>query len=380
MDRNRDLLLKYRSSNQGGFDIVIGNPPYVDYRKISEETKNGLNYYTSYKINKTGSLYVYFIERGITLLKQSGILSFINPYQYLNADSGLGLRTFIFENHRLSKLIDVSNLKVFKASTYTCINFFIANQQQSDICVFSPSDCSTLELNYKVVECNSVSKEDGYKVFLSNNTIIDKVASQGQPLERYADVFCGLSATGFRNYVSPTKKNDNYLLFTESKQIDYYVTTTEKYIEKSVYSKAPLTAFKNQCIFMARMTSHMRAAISRENETAGKVNVIHNFRNVNPLYLLGLLNSKLLDYYYRIKNEAKHLNGGAFGFDTPSIKELPIKIDKQIEDKIVSLVSKIIAIKQSNSASNTIDLEKQIDNLVNALYELTEEETKQLTV
>ena len=361
-----------------GFDVVIGNPPYIDYRKIPTVTKAGLPMFESYRIVKTGSLYVYFIELGLGLLKKDGILVFINPYQYINADSGLGIRTHIINNHRLCKLVDVSHLKVFdNADTYTCINVFYSQQKQSNIDIFSPTDVFNLEGRRKEVHKSNILSSNGYKIFLSQNPIIDKVSSKGKELSTYTDVLCGLSASGFRDYVSDIKYDNNYLLFTESKQIASYITTTRnKYIHKSIYSSKPLVAFKQECIFIARMTSHMRAALSRKDEAAGKVNVLYNIRQVNRYYLLGLLNSKLLDYYYCIKNEAKHLNGGAFGFDTPSIKELPIAVCDKYERPIIALVDKILAAKKANPQADTSSWEREIDGLVYELYGLTEDEVK----
>ena len=75
-----------------GFDIVIGNPPYVDYRKIDNITKKFLEKNSiSAKYTKMASLYVYFIEKGIKLCNTIGNLIYINPYQYLSADSGIGM-------------------------------------------------------------------------------------------------------------------------------------------------------------------------------------------------------------------------------------------------------------------------------------------------
>ena len=366
-----------RTSKQG-FDIVIGNPPYIDYRKIPLETKRGLATYESYKITKTGSIYTYFIELSLNLLRENGLLSFINPYQYINADSGLGIRTCIFKKHNLNKLIDISNLRIFdNANTYTCINIFISKQKQNDINIFSPTNVNSLQENHKLVKKTNISETDGYKVYLSQNNIVDKLSSQGKSLSTYVDILCGLSASGFRNYVTNQKIDDNYLLFTESKQINSFVTTTEnKYIHRAIYSNKPLEAFEKECIFMARMTSHMRAAISKPKEAAGKVNVLYNFRQIKSLYLLGLLNSKLLDYYYRIKNEAKHLNGGAFGFDTPSVKELPILINPKYEQEVILIVKKIIEIKQNNISADIIELQQELDNLVYKIYDITPEEIK----
>ena len=360
-----------------GFDIVMGNPPYVDYRKIPETTKEALPTFESYLVVKTGSLYVYFLELGLNLLKNGGILVYINPYQYINADSGLGIRTHVFEKHNLSKLVDVSHLKVFDADTYTCINIFYSRQRQKDIDIYSPTDLLYLEQNHKVVNSKSIVKSNGYKVYLSQNSIIDKIASKGVRLSSYVDVLCGLSASGFRDYVSDYKRDANYLLFTESKQIDYYITTTQnKYIHKSVYSKNPLNAFTQECVFIARMTSHMRAALSKPNEAAGKVNVLYNFKSIDNRYLLGLLNSKLLDYFYCIKNEAKHLKGGAFGFDTPSIKELPIVLNHKYKYSIIKLVDSIITKKRKDTNADTTIMERKLDVLVYLLYGLTWDEVQ----
>ena len=221
---------------KGGFDIVIGNPPYIDYRKISDDTKMFLPIYDSYKLSRTGSMYVYFLEIGLKLLKKAGTLIFINPYQYINADSGFGIRKYIFEKHYLYKLIDVSNIKVFdKVNTYTCINLIKSNMKQNSIHIYSPQNLNNLEEHYKCINSSDIDIKDSYKVYLSTNSIIDKIEQNGERLENLAKILCGLSATGFRDYVS-SDKQEYSILFTESKQIDYYITTTKnKYVCKVLH-------------------------------------------------------------------------------------------------------------------------------------------------
>lgn len=360
----------------GGFDIVIGNPPYIDYRRIDSTTKAGLVKYTSYKIEKKGNLYVYFIEHGTNILKENGVLHYINPYQYLSAESGNGIRHYLVKSHCISSIVDVSNIKVFKeASTYTCINSIINSRRQNDIILYSPIDLSKIEDNKSIIPKETFLHQKNYVITLSHNSLIDKIESHKTVLSDICSVFCGLSKTGFRDFVTYFKEDDNYQVFVESKQIKRYVTDSEKYIDTMLYSLNALRCFQSQCLFMTRMTSHCRVAISKMGECAGKVNVLHSFKDYHIKFVLGLLNSKLIDYYYCTKNETKHLNGGALPFDTESIKTIPIPLlTSEQQRPIISLVDQILAEKESNHNADTSVLEREIDRMVYELYGLTEEE------
>ena len=360
----------------GGFDIVIGNPPYIDYRRIDEATKVGLNKYLSYQIEKKGSLYVYFIEMGLGLLKPSARLYFINPYQYLSAESGRGIRSFLIPKHNIERIVDVSNIKVFdEASTYTCINIIQKNSIQRDIWLSRPRGLSNLDENVTNVAKTTFINKPYYTITLSTNNLVEKIEKAKHKLSDVCSIFCGLSKTGFRDYVSSTKENGDYQIFVESKQILRYVTDSKKYIDTSLFSYNAMNAFRTPCLFMTRMTSHCRVALAKKGETAGKVNVLHNFKKYDILFVLALLNSKLVNYYYRITNESKHLNGGALPFDTESVKVIPIpEASTTQQQEIESVVKQILSKKQTVLTTDTLDLEQQIDELVYELYGLTEEE------
>ena len=364
--------------DKGGFDIVIGNPPYVDYRRIDALTKIGLTKYSSYQIEKKGSLYVYFIEKGLELLKQNARLYFINPYQYLSAESGRGIRSFVISKHNIERIIDVSNIKVFdEASTYTCINIFQKNSTQGDIVLSRPESLVCLDDNITIVERKTFIDKPYYTITLSTNSLVEKIERAKYKLYDVCSIFCGLSKTGFRDYVSSLKENNDYHIFVESKQIYRYITDSKKYIDTSIFSNNALQAFQTPCLFMTRMTSHCRVGLAKTGETAGKVNVLHNFKKYDILFVLALLNSKLVDYYYRITNESKHLNGGALPFDTESVKVIPIPEASKIQQRDVELIIKeILSRKYAIQTADTSSLEREIDRLVYELYELTEEEVK----
>ena len=105
---------------KGGFDVVIGNPPYVHLESIIE-TSNQLSKvgYTTY--NKRGDLYCLFVERAFQLANPYGIVSYIMPNKWLQAGYGKELRAF-FLSKRLEKLIDFGDIQIFEgATTYPCI-------------------------------------------------------------------------------------------------------------------------------------------------------------------------------------------------------------------------------------------------------------------
>ena len=366
--------------NKGGFDIVIGNPPYVDYRKIDNITKNGIQKYHTYNIEKKGSLYVYFIEKGLRITKENGVLIFINPYQYLSAESGIGIRDYIIKNHYLESIIDISNIKVFDtANTYTCINTFISNQKQDDIAIYKPQNLNQIRSNISLIKRDEISEKSKFEIIISSNNIISKIEKVKTTLIDHCDIFCGLSKTGFRDYVSTYKINNKYQPFVESKQIERYITNTNKYIDTDIYSAKVYRQFSGECLFMCRMTSRMRVALSYANETGGKINVLYNFKNDKyKLYVLGVLNSNLVNYYYSTKNESKHLNGGALPFDTESVKIIPIpNAADNIISEIAQLVSEIIKNKRNYLPVDN-SIECRIDEIVYKLYGLTEEEIRVL--
>ncbi|MDR1762780.1 MAG: Eco57I restriction-modification methylase domain-containing protein [Dysgonamonadaceae bacterium] len=111
-------------SPETGFDIVIGNPPYVDYRKIDTTITTNNNLPINFN-SKRPNLYQFFIERGDQLLNENGILCFINPNQFLSTNSGFGLRKHLIEKKNILFIVDVSYVKVFDgAATYPIVYAF----------------------------------------------------------------------------------------------------------------------------------------------------------------------------------------------------------------------------------------------------------------
>jgi len=355
-----------------GFDIVIGNPPYVDYRKIDSLTKRYLEKNSaSAKYTKMASLYVYFIEKGINLYNNTGNLIYINPYQYLSADSGLGIRKFIFNNNIcINKIIDVSHIKVFNtADTYTCINSFSNNNLKEYIEIYRPKDIYALEENIKLISYKNCQNEIDNKIILNDNKIIEKMDKIFTHLEDFSEIFCGSSASGLNKIIIDhtdyllSEDQDKYaplLMTSDFSRFDYAV---KKYIPKEIFSENIRNVFENnENIFIGRMTKEIRAVLVDKNIYCGKVNCLTNLK-IDKYILWAILNSDLITYYYQIKNESKHMSGGYFGMDIPSIKKIPIiKPNEELSELL-----KKYAIEKNMD---------EINKIVYKLYEINNDELK----
>lgn len=360
-----------------GFDLVVGNPPYIDYRKIDEQTKGILVKNSAiYKDSKEGSIYVYFIERSKEILSKNGSMIFINPISYICQEAGFGLRNFIDKNLSLNLMLNVSNLKVFdSAATYTCINHFTHKHKECKTLKFGVAkekcDLSTINLQ-EIEQC----KIENLSLLL--NPITTKIFKANYPkLNEFCEIFCGLSKAGFRTSVEFDKKETNRP-FLEASDIFRYKFKQGKFLSQIsfYYSQDKINIFeKKEIIFMARMTNFIRCCVAPSGYFGGKVNVLYDFK-VDKRYILGLLNSKLMSYFYAQKYFASHMQGGAFGFDTLSVGNLPIpKITKEnqnLVNEIINLVDKILAFKKADK--DITELEGKIDDLVYRLYSLNKDE------
>ena len=109
---------------KGGFDVIIGNPPYVRKQGLMEHYPEMCDYYEKNFQSATANydIYALFMEKSYHLINKAGIVSFILPHKFLVSDFGTGIRQFFKENTAVEKLVHFGSEIVFKeASTYTCI-------------------------------------------------------------------------------------------------------------------------------------------------------------------------------------------------------------------------------------------------------------------
>ena len=129
--------------DNGGFDIVIGNPPYIELQKMKKMSevyeKCGFSTYT-----KSADIYCLFTEHGFNLLKQGGTLCYIMMNKWMKADYGKPLRRYI-RNRIIHHIVDYGDIQVFKgATTYPCI-ILLGNSKPED--TFKAARLRTPDLN-----------------------------------------------------------------------------------------------------------------------------------------------------------------------------------------------------------------------------------------
>jgi adenine-specific DNA-methyltransferase len=194
-----------------GFDIVLGNPPYVCSRHISEETKTSL---LKWEVCKSGhpDLYIPFFQIGIENLSVNGILGFITMNSFFKSLNGRALREY-FQKHNLSfKIIDFGTEQIFKSrNTYTCI--CLIEKCNQDFINYVKCESSQILIPSKSFSKIYYQKLDAKKGWnLEKNEIISKIESTGVA---FGDIY------KTRNGIA-TLKNEIYIFNPVNEDKDYY--------------------------------------------------------------------------------------------------------------------------------------------------------------
>jgi hypothetical protein len=191
------------------FDVVIGNPPYLRLQGIQATNPDFVPYAKkTYKSAVKGNwdLYVLFMERGYEILETAGVLSYIQPHKFFQADFGVGIRGFITKEKSLMKVVHFGAEQVFNSATnYTCL-FFLEKKQRDD---FEFIDASTPDAWKRAVQM-----QEGYTLdqpkgndkwnFTDPTTqnLLDKIAKQPQTLADVTrKIFQGIATSADKIYV-----------------------------------------------------------------------------------------------------------------------------------------------------------------------------------
>lgn len=321
--------------DNGGFDILIGNPPYV---VVEAKGK-----YSNYETESSYDLYAYFFERAIKLLKNNGIISFITSSLYVKGLKYTSLRTFLQNNA-------------------TLIAFRIEGDD-----VFQNAGIPTATFTAK--KAKSFWK---FEELYADGNLTEKIKHGTVPLSSISSIMRGFEIG--RNMVNSFGE---YKFLTGSDVAKYHYTRLS-FITQSVlnaFSKEP--KYFNRERILLRETGSFLMAVYLGNETIYSNRSLYSIliedNNLNTKYVLALLNSSLMQWYYYTM-----FKGDTELFPKIRIaqaKLLPIKkVSKDKQQPIIDLVEKILVTKKNDSLANTLDLEAKIDKLVYELYGLTKEE------
>ena len=418
----------FRKNN--GFDVVIANPPYVSHISFPQLEKKALtNIYTTFK--KRADLYVVFYEKGVQLLKCQGVLTYISPNKFFRSGYGVYLRNFLNKETKLHTLIDFGDTSIFETTTYPCI--VILQREKHGKYEIKYADIRNTEdlsnrdmfrpLNSNVLSFNiwSFIEEDfqQLKEKMKNNSALLSEYVKGN---FYRGVVTGLNRAFIiteeakQNLLTKNPKISSivkpYLMGRNvkrwySKQTMYILYAfhgieIEKYPEVVDY----LMPYKSLLEKRATSKNHKWYELQQP-----QIGIFHYYERpkiistdiakrceftfdnsgsyidatlfclpIDDKYLLALLNSRLLEVYY--KSISSTIRGGFLRFKKFYIEQLPIKITTESKrNMFIDLINKIFAItrdedymQNQQKQTKVKTLEHQIDQMVYKLYNLTPEE------
>lgn len=194
-----------------GFDIIVGNPPYVRGRNLSDEVKLG---FENWSVCKSGNpdLYIPFFQIGIENLCADGILGFITMNSFFKSLNGRALREY-FQKHSINfKIIDFGAEQIFKSkNTYTCICLIEKNDRKFiNYLKCESKDLSQPTIPYNKIYYAGLDSKKGWN--LQHNEIITKIESTGVS---FGDIY------KTRNGIA-TLKNEIYIFNPVREDKDYY--------------------------------------------------------------------------------------------------------------------------------------------------------------
>lgn len=163
--------------DEGGFDVVIANPPYVEFKNLNKEFKNQIE--PLYK-TLTGKydLYIAFNELYVKILKENGISVSIHPTRFMQRDYGIELRRFLSENTKIVSIIDFVDKQIFEnALAYTGI---FLNKKNKII---------TQEFNYRRAKTNKIIKDIAELTFKLESDIFQSIDVSSSELQTNLWVF-----------------------------------------------------------------------------------------------------------------------------------------------------------------------------------------------
>ena len=371
------------NGTQEGFDIVIGNPPYVSVKEISPKDKQIFS-----KLFKTAigqfDLYGLFLEKSIKLLKQRAILSFITPNSFLNNKDFSTLRKYLLNNSNI-KIITNLNETVFEtAQVDVAITTLIKdNPLKSNKIKICRDKNDFLSQKYDLILQDRYNNEQNHFEIKLNCTekdfeIIENIYRNKILLGSVMDLPRGIEIGSNSDLIFTDNTGGLDKLLVGKDISKYGISFNNRFIsfknqDKSKFKE--ISIYKSEKILIQRIRNlslKQRLVCSYDDEGYLCTNTLRigilKTSSISLKFILGILNSKLINYLFL----KYFLNRDIYAYQLEQIPIPELTINQQ--QPISSLVNQILSAKKENPATDTTVLERQIDELVYELYGLTEED------
>ena len=414
---------------KGGFDVVIANPPYVSHDRIREEKtalRNAFKVYDSF-----ADVYCYFVERGIDILAQNGVLAFITSNSYIKADYGLKLRQHLSGRTRIVQILNIEQSRVFETAIVN-VAVLIATRtrpRQSDLtratnsawnlgpfdrfvrtkgfdlpassfgsAMWTLARGEVLAVRRTIETTGKTLKSLGAKIRLGIATgyndafLIDAAKRRslvemdaasaeiivpiirGRDIERYGNIRPQLHLIAARNGVNI--KRDYPAIFQHFDSFGHGFRSRGAKGRQwwNLRACSFYEDFEHERIVWIELSDSARFTIC-----PGGVWCLNSAyfmlppRAFSPRYVLGLLNSRLIDFYFRLIAQTSGM--GVTRWINLYVEEFPLPgVSPERQKAVEGLVDGVLAAKAADAEADTSALEREIDQLVYQLYGLTPEE------
>lgn len=385
--------------NEGGFDVVIGNPPYVRPHKMDKKDKEF--FWKNLKTFKAKSdLYSCFMEKGINLLREGGLFSFIVPHTWTSLESFYEIRKYILENCKVLKLVRLPK-KVFQDATVETTIFILAkepnkkNRDNNKIVVEALNEKGDITFVKKFTQ-SQITNNYLYNFELYTeeyaNKILYKVKQTGERLDNLIDFFYGLKTGDDHNFLFDEPKNNECKKLLRSKDIGRYVKEFKgKYVwyvpnlmirNKKTARPGSKERFETEKIVVARMGKQVVATYDDEAYyVKDAMLLLKKSEESNLKYITAILNSKLINYYYKnyfitidvLKNALLELPIASADRNTTANISEKVKEIEELNKRLNEMGDKKTD-ERARIEEEIKKTDKEIDELVYKLYGITEEE------
>lgn len=387
-----------------GFDLVIGNPPYMLLQNLECGEEDYLK--QTYKTAKyKGDTFGIFIERGLLLSHELAILDMIVPYTWLSIQQHSQLRNLILSSG-LEFIIDLPQ-KVFESADLDTTIINISKYYKNDEVYIGSSINQRISINGHILK-SLCFKNEFNEITLIRDAgeieILNKI-KQSFPLISYFEVSQGYipyrrsdlikvfgekrgnEIVDGRLWHSSSKLSEEFKQEIQGKDLKrYFYSESFQFVKygKHVAGYVDKRFFINPRILVMEVTRGEKYKITAafvEKEfynTPSIINIIHKNNDIGELLcLLALINSRLFTWYHLSVHSKSHAQTSIPKILVREIKNLPIKFfDIKTKEIIIERVKHLIDSKNKEANFDSAAIEKEIDQLVYELYGLTEEERK----
>jgi SAM-dependent methyltransferase len=393
----------------GGFDVVIGNPPYVRVDTIPNDEKR---YYKQVYQTCVGKydLYYLFFEKAISLVREGGFLAFITPNRFCTNSTGEKLRELLTSQGAEVQVTSVSQLPVFEdAANYPVITIVHKTASQPKRLIHaSPEDVLDLlsgRPSYELTDRDMAALPRG--IIPINCTERDirlavTVRKRAVPAKEFMKFHEGLRIPA--TYEQRRERGSAEIPIIKQFQFTRYSPVDEgAYLStknfKLLFPREPerVRACNSKKLVLAEDALRVEATLDASRGLCqGGVyfGVLVADDRYDIRYLLGLLNSKLISFVYKAFYSGIHMGGGYLRFRSEYLQELPIKRiawgkpeEKRQHDRVVGLVEEMLALQERVAPLRNVPSEERaelerhivqvdwaIDEAVYELYGLTDAE------